>query len=78
MFHIHTISKFLPDEIIDYISEYNPEHREKMKAVLEDICYVQNCYTCHKRIIGYVWSMRGGFEECCSQRCLDKLYCQLH
>lgn len=61
----------LPDELQMEIRSYGPEHRDNMKPVLKEIEYVQNCDTCGKRIIGNVWSSRGGYEECCSAECVD-------
>ena len=64
------ISK-LPCEIIMHIYEYNPEHREKMRCVLEDIRNVQYCDVCNKMIMKYVYSRRRSDMICCSMECVD-------
>ena len=64
------ISK-LPNELIMHIYEYNPEHREKMRWVLEDIRNIQYCDVCDKIIIKLIWSRRRHEMICCSSECLD-------
>ena len=44
----------IPYELLTHIYEYNPEHREKMKWVLKDICNQQNCEVCGKMIIKHI------------------------
>ena len=61
----------LPHEIVIHIYEYNPEHREKMKWVLQDICNIQYCDICNKIIMKYIYSMRRCDMICCSMECLD-------
>ena len=68
------MSTKLPYELIMYIYEYNPEHREKMRWVLEDIRNTQYCEVCDKIIIKNVWSLRGCDMVCCSSECLDIKY----
>ena len=63
----------LPCEIVNHIYEYNPEHRERMKWVLQDIRYTQYCEVCKKVIMKKVYSMRGCDLVCCSNECLDIL-----
>jgi hypothetical protein len=63
----------MPHDILIHIYEYNPEHREKMKWVLNDIRYIQYCYVCNKIIIRYVYSIRNCDINCCSMLCLDTL-----
>lgn len=69
----------LPQELINRIYEYNPEHREKMYWTLRAISDSQFCEVCDKIIMKYVWSSRCGGEVCCSQECLrsdwGSLYC---
>jgi len=61
----------LPYEIIMHIYEYNPEHREKMRWVLEDIRNAQYCDVCNKMIMKYVYSRRRCDMICCSAECVD-------
>jgi len=61
----------LPYEIIIQIFEYNPEHREKMRWVLEDIRNPQYCYVCEKLIMKYIYSLRRSDIICCSYKCVD-------
>ena len=69
MFLLSTIKDLLPKEIIDYIGEFNPEHREKMKYVLLEIIIQRKCYICNKIILkGRSVLCLGG---CCSEECLD-------
>jgi hypothetical protein len=67
------ISK-LPYEVVNHIYEYNPEHREKMRWVLQDIRNIEYCNFCDKIIIKYIWSMRRCEINCCSKECLDNYY----
>ena len=67
------ISK-LPSEIIDYIYEFNPEHRENMYWVLKDIRNIQYCDACNKIIMKYVYSRRRCDMVCCSAECVDSLF----
>jgi hypothetical protein len=64
------ISK-LPHELLIHIYEYNPEHREKMICVLQDICSIQYCDFCNKIIMRYIWSKRRCEMIFCSSECLD-------
>ena len=64
------ISK-LPHEILIHIYEYNPEHREKMRFVLEDIRNSQCCEVCNKIIMKHIYSRRRCDMNCCSIECLD-------
>ena len=64
------ISK-LPYELLIHIYEYNPEHREKMRWVLEDIRNTPYCEVCNKIIIKCIWSLRGSDMICCSSECID-------
>lgn len=66
------ISK-LPYEISIHIYEYNPQHREKMRWVLDDIRNTQYCYFCNKVIIKYIYSRRRCDLICCSFECVDNL-----
>ena len=61
----------LPQELINYIYEYNPEHREKMHWTLRQIRDNQFCEVCDKIIMKEVWSHRRSYEVCCSRECLD-------
>ena len=63
----------LPYEILLHIYEYNPEHREKMYWVLDDIRNIQYCDFCDKIIIKYIYSKRGCDDTCCSIECVDNL-----
>ena len=64
----------LPYELILHIYEYNPEHREKMRWVLEDIRNTSYCEVCDKIIIKRIWSIRGCDMICCSSECVDNYY----
>ena len=66
------ISK-LPYELVIHVYEYNPLHREQMKWVFKDIRDISYCVACDKRIIKYVYTMRGCDKECCSMECVDSL-----
>jgi hypothetical protein len=61
----------LPYELLIHIYEYSPEHREKMKWVLEDIRNTSYCEVCDKIIIKHIWSLRGCDMVCCSSECVD-------
>ena len=61
----------LPYEIIIKIYEYNPEHRENMRWVLEEIRNPQYCYVCDKFIMKYIYSLRRSDIICCSNECID-------
>ena len=61
----------LPYELLIHMLEYNPEHREKMKWVLQDIRNKQYCDVCNKFIIKYIYSERRSDMICCSINCLD-------
>jgi hypothetical protein len=61
----------LPYELLIHIYEYNPEHREKMKWVLQDIRYIQYCEVCDKIIMKRIWSWPGCGMICCSSECLN-------
>jgi hypothetical protein len=62
----------LPKELVIHIYEYNPEHREKMRWVLQDICNPSYCEVCDKMIIkDRIWSLRGCNMICCSSECVD-------
>ena len=64
----------LPHEIIIHIYEYNPEHREKMKHVLQDIRDKGNCrcQVCNKIIIKRILTLRNHNSIiCCSSECVD-------
>lgn len=61
----------LPQELINHIYEYNPEHREKMYWVLRAIRDNQFCEVCDKIIMKYFWTHRGLNQVCCSTECLD-------
>ena len=64
---------YLPYEILIHIFEYNPEHREKMYPVLEDIRNIPYCDVCNKIIIKYIYSRRRCYLICCSMKCVDNL-----
>ena len=66
-----SLSFKLPYEIIIEIFEYNPEHREKMRWVLEDIRNPQYCEVCDKLIIKYIYSRPRCDMICCSSECVD-------
>jgi hypothetical protein len=66
------ISK-LPYELIMHIYEYNQEHREKMRWVLEDIRNPQHCLVCDKQIIKFIYSRRRCNMICCSIECVNYL-----
>ena len=51
--------------------EYNSEHRERMRCVLEEICNPTYCEVCDKIIIKRIWSLRGCDMICCSSECVD-------
>jgi len=61
----------LPDVLRNEIYMYDPEHREKMKAVLKEIQTNSKCEVCDRVILKYVYSSRNGDEICCSEECLD-------
>jgi hypothetical protein len=61
----------LPDEIINYIFEFNPEHREKMRFVLQEIHNMQRCDICESIIIKYIYCRRRSYMVCCSLDCVD-------
>jgi len=67
---LNLISK-LPYELQIHIYEYNPEHREKMYWILDDIRNIQYCEVCNKIIMKRIWSIRGCDMICCSSECLD-------
>jgi hypothetical protein len=69
---MHIVSK-LPYELLIHIYEYNPEHREKMNWVLQDIRNINYCYVCNKVIIKYIYSMRRSDITCCSLNCVQLL-----
>ena len=66
-----SLSLKLPYEIIIEIFEYNPEHREKMRWILEDIRNLQYCEVCDKPIIKYIYSRPRCDMICCSNECVD-------
>ncbi len=72
------ILSILPQQLINYIYEYNPEHREKMHWSLHSIRHSQFCEVCDKIIMKYVWSSRRGDEVCCSGKCLGNYVGCLH
>tara|TARA_B110000285_G_scaffold130233_1_gene146347 strand:+ start:4880 stop:5200 length:321 start_codon:yes stop_codon:yes gene_type:complete len=37
---------YIPKELVDIIFSYNPEHRENMTHVLDELLYVTNYTTC--------------------------------
>jgi len=59
----------LPKEIQDYIYMFNPEHREMMKQVCEELTYTE-CYNACGWIIPKHDAMRGS--------CFEGYYCSLH
>ena len=63
----------LPYEILIKIYEYNPEHREKMKWVIEDINNMQYCDFCGKVIKKYIYSRRRCDMICCSSECVNSM-----
>lgn len=63
----------LPYKVLNHIFEYNPNHREKMYWVLDDIRNINYCYVCDKIIIKYIYSRRRCDETCCSIECVDSL-----
>lgn len=65
----------LPHEILIHIYEYNPEHREKMNSVLEEIRNSQYCDVCNRVIIKHIYSRRRCDMICCSIECLDNWTC---
>jgi hypothetical protein len=67
---LNLISK-LPTELQIHIYEYNPEHREKMYWILDDIRNIQYCEVCNKIIMKRNWSIRRCDMICCSSECLD-------
>ena len=64
----------LPYDLIIHIYEYNPEHREKMRWVLEDINNIPYCEVCEKIIKNQIWRLRGFDMVCCSSECTDNYY----
>jgi hypothetical protein len=67
---MNLISK-LPYEILIQIYQYNPEHREKMKWVLDSIRNIQYCDVCRKVCTKYIYSRRRSDMICCSIECVD-------
>ena len=67
---MNLISK-LPYEILIQIYQYNPEHREKMKWVLDSIRNIQYCDVCRKICMKYIYSIRRSDMVCCSIECVD-------
>ena len=61
----------LPYELLIHIYEYNPEHRAKMRWVLQDIRDITYCEVCDKIIMKRIWSWRGCDMICCSSECLN-------
>ena len=47
---ILSLIKLLPKELIDYIYEYNPDHRSNMKNIINEIDIRNYCLFCNKRI----------------------------
>jgi hypothetical protein len=68
-----SFTSIFPYEILIHIYEYNPEHREKMKWVLEDIRNTQYCEVCDKMCIKYIYSRRRCGMICCSMECVDNM-----
>jgi len=64
-------SILIPIEIINYIFEFNPEHRVKMKFVLQEICNMQHCNICDTAIHKYIYCRRRSYMVCCSLECVD-------
>ena len=64
----------LPYELVIHIYEYNSEHREKMRWVLQDILNTPYCEVCNKIIIKRIWSLRGCDMVCCSSECADNYF----
>jgi|APSaa5957512535_1039671.scaffolds.fasta_scaffold366934_1 hypothetical protein len=46
MLKYNELSKILPKVIVDYIGQYNPEHRMKMHDVLEELYEYHNIVLC--------------------------------
>jgi len=67
------ISK-LPHELVIHIHEYNPQHREQMRWVLDDIRNTPYCEVCDKIIMKRIYSLRGCDMICCSSECLDNYW----
>jgi hypothetical protein len=66
-----SLTSKLPHEILLQIYQFNPEHREKMQCVLQDIRDIQYCDACGKMIIKYIYSRRRCDKICCSMECVD-------
>jgi hypothetical protein len=50
------------------------QHKQKMRWVFEDICFVQYCDVCEKQIIRFVYSKPKSDLACCSFECVDEYY----
>ena len=50
------------------------QHKQKMRWVFEDICFVQYCDVCEKQIIRFVYSKPKSDLVCCSFKCVDEYY----
>ena len=68
-----SLTSKLPREILIHIYEFNPEHREKMQFVLQDIHDIQYCHACGKVIMKYIYSRRRCDMICCSMECVDNM-----
>ena len=55
-----------------HIYEYNPEHRERMKFILQDIHNNERCDVCDKMIMKHIWRLRRTDMICCSSECVDE------
>jgi hypothetical protein len=68
---LNILSKLFPQEIIILIFEFNPEHREKMKDVFQEMYRMQRCDICESIMIKYIYCRRGSYSDCCSLKCVD-------
>jgi hypothetical protein len=66
-----TLGYTLSNEIVNYIFEYNPLHRENMLWVLHDIRNIQYCDVCDKIIMKRIYSRRNCNMVCCSVTCVE-------
>ncbi len=63
----------LPNDLQIMISEFNPEHREKMNIVLKDLRkYYKYCNFCYKTIVGIIYIEPETRFPFCSSKCIRK------
>jgi hypothetical protein len=69
--------KQLPKEIIDYIHEFNPDHRIYMKRILEEINSKKKCLYCDKKINNIIYILPSKWYLCnnlCYRKFRRKMY----